>query len=539
MRRFLHATGALLVASTLGTQLFAYQQRYWSGLGTPLTHYGAHSLYLPTDAYRWAWRWGRTSPRTFQMTAMVILGGTALLCLPLAKKREQDATGAVWATKQDLQDAGLFAAQGVVFGKAHGRIVRHDGPEHVLCVGPTRSGKGVGHVIPTLLDWPESVFVFDPKAELYAITAQARRRFSRVMHLHPTSPTSMCLNPLDAIRLHTDYELRDVQIIVDILTDPDELGERGGAAQHFRETTADLLIGLILYGLLTETAPTLAAINALLTLAPSLDDLFLTMHAHPHLAIHRATSMVRDMTNKELSGVLSTTRRALRLFTDPLVARMTSTSDCAWSDLRDRLHPMSMYLSIPFADQERLRPLSRLYVRQMLDQATQKLTGWQHRLLVLLDEVASLKYMPILGEGLQYLAGYGVNLSLITPSLTPLEALYGAKNSFWEGCKMRLIFPPNSMAMAQMFAREVGEALVQKERTSVSREPLHTMRDRTTVSTEQSREPLLSATALQQLAGDQVVLLVGNAPPALLTKAPYYRQRRWRAMTTPTPGGRA
>ena len=34
--------------------------------------------------------------------------------------------------------------------------LRHDGPEHVLCFAPTRSGKGVGLVVPTLLTWPGS-----------------------------------------------------------------------------------------------------------------------------------------------------------------------------------------------------------------------------------------------------------------------------------------------------------------------------------------------------------------------------------------------
>src|SRR4029077_595147 len=53
-------------------------------------------------------------------------------------------------------------------GKIH--YLRHAGPEHVLCYAPTRSGKGVGLILPTLLSWQQSVFVTDLKGELYELT---------------------------------------------------------------------------------------------------------------------------------------------------------------------------------------------------------------------------------------------------------------------------------------------------------------------------------------------------------------------------------
>src|SRR3546814_7042086 len=67
--------------------------------------------------------------------------------------------------------AGLLGPDGVVLGKLNRDYLRHDGPEHVLCFAPTRSGKGVGLVVPTLLTWPGSAIVHDIKGENWQLTA--------------------------------------------------------------------------------------------------------------------------------------------------------------------------------------------------------------------------------------------------------------------------------------------------------------------------------------------------------------------------------
>src|SRR3546814_1490215 len=47
--------------------------------------------------------------------------------------------------------AGMLGSDGVILGRMGGAYLRHDGAEHILCFAPTRSGKGVGLVVPTLL----------------------------------------------------------------------------------------------------------------------------------------------------------------------------------------------------------------------------------------------------------------------------------------------------------------------------------------------------------------------------------------------------
>jgi type IV secretion system protein VirD4 len=131
-----------------------------------------------------------------------------------------------WATNAEVRGAGLLQPDGVVLGR-HGRdYLRHNGPEHVLCFAPTRSGKGVGLVVPSLLTWPDSAIVHDIKGENWQLTAGWRARFGRVLLFDPTNPISAAYNPLLEVR-RGDTEVRDVQNVADILVDPE--GRSNGA----------------------------------------------------------------------------------------------------------------------------------------------------------------------------------------------------------------------------------------------------------------------------------------------------------------------
>ena len=147
----------------------------------------------------------------------------ASIFLSVLRAREaSDVTtygSARWATKKDIAVAGLLVPDGVVLGRFEDRYLRHDGPEHVLCFAPTRSGKGVGLVVPSLLTWPGSAIVHDIKGENWQLTAGWRSRFSRVLLFDPTDPASAAYNPLLEVR-RGDSEVRDVQNVADILVDP-------------------------------------------------------------------------------------------------------------------------------------------------------------------------------------------------------------------------------------------------------------------------------------------------------------------------------
>ncbi|STU93942.1 conjugal transfer protein [Klebsiella pneumoniae] len=124
-----------------------------------------------------------------------------------------------WANADDVRQAGLIQSAGVFLGQLDGQYLRHEGPEHVLTFAPTRSGKGVGLVVPTLLSWPASAVIHDIKGENWQITAGWRSRFSHCLLFNPTDAKSAAYNPLLEVRRGA-HEVRDVQNIADILVDP-------------------------------------------------------------------------------------------------------------------------------------------------------------------------------------------------------------------------------------------------------------------------------------------------------------------------------
>ena len=282
--------------------------------------------------------------------------------------RRQLAQTTRWSTTRQLRQAGLFATDGLILGRRGRRLLRHNGPEHLLVVASTQSGKTSNFVYPNLLTWRQSVLVNDAKDELYPETAGWRSTFSRVVQLKPTSSTSACYNLLDAVEIESDQMIRQTGLIAEGLTDPEGAGtdRMSGTSKHFTDLAAETLHGLMLYGLYTQRARSLGALNALLR---TLDwkKLLRAMRTYPNAAIRGSAMVLGRIEDRELSGVLSTASRALRLYGDPLIQRATDRSDFTLRDVRDRARPLSLYLSIPFGDQERLRPWSRLVIRQILN----------------------------------------------------------------------------------------------------------------------------------------------------------------------------
>src|SRR5260370_11259086 len=166
-----------------------------------------------------------------------------------------------WASPIEIRAAGLAAPDGVVLGKFERDYLRHDGPEHVLCFAPTRSGKGVGLVVPSLLTWPGSCIVHDIKGENWGLTAGFRSTFGRVLLFDPTNPSSSAYNPLIEVRRGI-WEVRDVQNVADVLVDPEGSLEH---RPHWEKTSHSLLVGTILHVLYAQSDKTLACLASSLS----------------------------------------------------------------------------------------------------------------------------------------------------------------------------------------------------------------------------------------------------------------------------------
>ena len=255
----------VFVAIWAATQWTAWRLGYQPQLGEPWLQVGSLRLYAP-PAFFLGWYWLMPTRRRFHRG-----GGHRLVrrlrihrdCDRPVGVRAQEAKEAVtygsarWATAREVQTAGLLGPDGVILGRLGRAYLRHDGPEHVLCFAPTRSGKGVGLVVPTLLTWPGSSIVHDIKGENWRLTAGWRARFGRVLLFDrptPTAPRTIRCSKSGAATV------RDVQNVADILVDPEGALER---RNHWEKTSHSPLVGVILHVLYAEADKTLAGVAEL------------------------------------------------------------------------------------------------------------------------------------------------------------------------------------------------------------------------------------------------------------------------------------
>lgn len=187
----------VLTAIWSATQWTAWQLGFQPQLGEPWFVIGAMPVYPPPAFIWWWFFYDAYAPDVFMQGGMIAAsGGFVAIAVAIAmsvwrgREAENLATygSARWATEQEIRDAGLLGQDGVLLGRYGSDYLRHDGPEHVLCFAPTRSGKGVGLVVPTLLTWPGSCIVHDIKGENWELTSGWRSRFGRVLLFDPTNP---------------------------------------------------------------------------------------------------------------------------------------------------------------------------------------------------------------------------------------------------------------------------------------------------------------------------------------------------------------
>ncbi len=259
-----------LVFLWAATEWTAYQLAFQPQLGAPWFTLFGWSFYQPQEFFWWWFGYDAYAHEIFvQGGYIAAAGGVAALAVAVAlsvrRARETHRVttygSARWANESEIRAVGLLGDKGVVLGRWQGQYLLHDGPEHVLCFAPTRSGKGVGLVVPTLMTWPGSVIVHDIKGENWTLTAGWRARFGRAILFDPTNVDSIPYNPLLEVRRGI-WEVRDVQNIADILVDPEGALEK---RNHWEKTSHALLVGAILHVLYAEKDKTLAGVANLLS----------------------------------------------------------------------------------------------------------------------------------------------------------------------------------------------------------------------------------------------------------------------------------
>ena len=165
---------AALAGVWSGTQVAADALGHQAALGSPWFDAAGVPVYKPWRLFQWWYAYDAYAPHVFDRAGTVAASGgfagigVAVAASVFRGRQGKAATthgSARWATAREVRKAGLRARDGVVLGKHGGDYLRHAGPEHVMAFAPTRSGKGVGLVVPTLLGWTGSAVIHDIKGE--------------------------------------------------------------------------------------------------------------------------------------------------------------------------------------------------------------------------------------------------------------------------------------------------------------------------------------------------------------------------------------
>ena len=597
---------------------------------------GPH-LYEPFAIFVWIFKYERlTRPAQAAIFdrahAIVGIGFVLALIAPMyfifrrsqrIKNERNDLHGSAhWAAPKEVEATKLLPSPenrgGVVFGAwrdPSGRVhyLRHKGPEHMMVFAPTRSGKGVGIVIPTLVSWDESVLVLDIKGENWALTSGFRERVlkQRALKFDPTALDSARFNPLLEIRLDLNM-VKDVQNICTLIVDPDGRG----LEDHWAKTAFDLLVGVVIFVLVCEFPEGVEADRSLATVLGILSDggVFrevaeTSAEARAQAAAEKAAkagaqgaapkkpaqavaegakkvleyieqtaldamraldaapaeghawrarrnawltvaAASRAWLNKpanEGGSVLSTALSFLSLYRDPIVADNTRVSDFSVESLMGGKNPdgqavkekTSLYLVVPPSDKDRLKPLLRIVVSQVVCRLTEGMdfdTGggksrFPHRLLLLIDEFPSLGKLEIFEEALAFIAGYGMKALLIVQDRVQLAKSYTKEESIFSNCHIRIAYAPNNPETADMLSKMCGQATVTHVQRQYSGNRMHIMLQNVNTNEQIVGRPLLTADECMRLPPDDEIVFVAGTAPIYCQKIKYYGDSAMAART--------
>jgi type IV secretion system protein VirD4 len=533
------------------TQWAAHALGYQAALGAPWFFAFGHPIYRPWLLFPWWFAYNAYAPLIFNKAGAIaasggLLGAAAAIVASVWRGRQSRLVttygSAHWASRRDLHTAGLLQTSGVFLGRSHHGYLRHDGPEHVMAFAPTRSGKGVGLVVPTLLSWTESCVVHDIKGENWQLTAGWRARFSHALLFNPTDPRSAAYNPLLEVR-RGRHEVRDVQNIADILVDPEGSIEK---RNHWEKTSHALLVGAILHVLYAEADKTLRGVaNFLSDPARPFDRTLRIMMTTAHLGadgVHPVVaSAAREVLNKfenERSGVLSTAMSFLGLYRDPTVAEVTARCDWRIEDLVSAAHPVSLYLVVPPSDISRTKPLIRLILNQIGRRLTERLedsVGRRRKVLLMLDEFPALGRLDFFESALAFMAGYGLRAFLIAQSLNQIEKAYGPNNAILDNCHVRVTFATNDERTAKRISDALGTATELRAQRNYAGHRLSPWLGHLMVSRQETARQLLTPGEVMQLPPDEEIVMVSGHAPARVRKLRYYEDANFRGRVLPPP----
>lgn len=460
-------------------------------------------------------------------------------------KRQPPLHGAArFAKEREIRQAGFRAGKGIVLGM-RGRkflifgarkFLTFGGSEHVIVEAPTRSGKGVGIVIPNLLSWQDAVVVLDVKRENWDATAGFRQKHGQSVFLfNPTDPEGRTAryNPLAYIdRDDPDQVVIELQKIATMLFVPPERGE-----PFWTDSARTAFVGVGAYLAVADQPFTIGSIYRLMTTGDTrgffrrvLDDRSLKLSQGCRNALADFTSGA----DNTFAGIVQTVTSKLSLWLNPRVDAATEDSDFDLRALRTK--PMSIYLGVSPDELDRVAPLYNLLFQQLIDLNVRALPDatTPHQVLVILDEFARIGRAQVIASAFSYVAGYGIRLLPVIQSRSQLRAVYGehVANEIVANCGVEVAFTPKELRVANELSERIGYVGQEAVTKSLT---IHGILANRSKSMSDQRRALLLPQELMQFSQDELLLLRGGIPPIHGDKIRFYGDALFRSRVLPAP----
>lgn len=494
------------------------------------------------------------------LSAMALSGAGLMVILPgaliaAARPRRALHGDARFASTGEVARAGLVDSAknpetpSILIGRFKGRYLALPGQLSVMLSAPTRSGKGVGVVIPNLLNWPDSVVVLDIKGENHAITAGYRAAHGQSVYAFSPfdeQARSHRWNPLTAVRTSPLHRVGDLLGIGQVFFPNDGSGTSSEA--FFNDQARNLFLGL---GLLLLETPELPRTVGEMLRQSSGKGQPLKEHLGGQITQRReqgnpftdecVDALQRLLSNSEntLSSVVATFHAPLTIFADAVVDAATSADDFRLEDLRRQR--MSVYVRIPPHRLANARPLLNLFFSQLVSLNTQNLPeqdpSLRFQCLLVNDEFTAMGRVGVITHSAAFLAGYNLRLLTVVQAMSQLDAVYGEKEArtFATNHGLQILYAPREQRDADEYSAMLGHFT--ERATSRGRSRSFSGHGHSTVSRNESeqRRALLLPQEFKELGRDHLVVIFENCKPILGEKIRYFQDKAFTTRLMPAP----
>lgn len=442
-----------------------------------------------------------------------------------------------WANGSEIRASGLLGNTGIIVGKYYNQFLMLGGQLFVMLAAPTRGGKGVGIVVPNLLNFADSAVVLDVKQENFSITSGYRARYGHEVFLfNPFAEDGRThrWNPLSYINENPHYRVSDILAIGYVLYPQD------GKDAFFNDQARNLFLGLVLY--LVETPALPRTISEALRQSSGkgkpikdyLTDLMAERDTSDRpLSDSCVEALQRFTSNSDntLASVLASFNAPLTVWANPIVDAATSADDFLLSNVRKKR--MTVYLGVTPDKLSQSALIMNLFFSQLINLNTKELPTknpeLKYQCLLLMDEFTAIGKVDIINTAVSYMAGYNLRLLPIIQSMAQLSSKYGEMDArtLSTNHALQILFPPREQKDATEYSETLGYFTQKSTSTSLNNKSLMPVGGGAMSrgeSTSDQRRALMLPQELKEMGQDKEIITFENTKPIFAEKVMYYKE---------------